>query len=146
MKPIDFSKNSLDDSKNSYERINNIISELKDDGKTNEKYIAEFEKAVNDDLNTPQALAVLWRLLRDKKAGGKITVIRKMDEVLGLDLGKTKKTEIPDEIKKTVDRREQMRKEKKWQEADKIRQELEKMGWMVKDNNIGTEVMKIKEC
>jgi cysteinyl-tRNA synthetase len=143
-KSLEFSLATLENSQNAYERLKNILGILKNDGKINEKYLAEFEKAVNDDLNMPRALAVLWRLLRDAKAPGKIATIHKMDEIFGLDLDKIKKTEIPGEIKKLVDRREQLRKEKKWQEADKIRKELEKKGWMVEDTNAGTNVLKLK--
>jgi len=84
--PIDFSKEKLNDAKNSYERLKNIIRELKDDGKINEKYLGEFEKSMDDDLNTPRAISVLWKLVRDEKAQGKLKTIKKMDEVFGLDL------------------------------------------------------------
>ena len=143
-KSLEFSLATLKNSQNAYERLKNILGVLKNDGKINEKYLAKFEKAVNDDLNMPQALAVLWRLLRDTKASGKIAAIHKMDEIFGLGLNKIKKAEVPGEIKKLVDRREHLRKEKKWTEADEIREELEKKGWMVKDNKVGTEIMKIK--
>lgn len=142
-KSLEFSLTTLKNSQNAYERLKNILGVLKNDGKINEKYLAEFEKAVNDDLNMPQALAVLWRLLRDTKAPGKITTIHKMDKIFGLGLNKIKKVEAPGEIKKLVDRREQLRREKNWAEADKMRQALEKMGWMVKDTNAGPEITKI---
>ncbi len=144
-KPLEFSLANLKNSQNAYERLKNILGVLKNDGKINKKYLAEFEKAINDDLNMPQALAVLWRLLRDEKAEGKIATIKKMDKILGLNLEKIEQTAIPREIVKLVKQREQLRNEKNWQEADEIRQELEKKGWMVKDNKVGTEIMKIKE-
>ncbi len=142
-KSLEFSLTTLKNSQNAYERLKNILGVLKNDGKINEKYLAEFEKAVNDDLNMPQALAVFWRLLRDRKALGKIATIHKMDKIFGLGLSKIKKVEVPGEIKKLVDRREQWRREKNWTEADKIRQSLEKNGWMVKDTNAGPEITKI---
>jgi cysteinyl-tRNA synthetase len=139
-KSLEFSLANLKNSQNAYERLKNIVANLKNEGKMNEKYMADFEKAVNDDLNMPRALAVLWRLLRDKKAEGKTATITKMDEILGLDLRKIRKTEVPPEIKKLIRQRDRLRLGKKWTEADKIRQELEKKGWMVKDTKVGTEL------
>lgn len=143
-KPLEFSLANLKNSQNAYERLKNIIGNIKNDGKINKKYLAEFEKAINDDLNMPQALAFLWRLLRDKKAEGKIATIKKMDKIWGLDLEKIKQIAIPREITKLVKRREQLRREKKWQEADAIRQRLEKNGWIVKDTNVGPKILKLK--
>ena len=49
--PLSFNPDILISAKNSYDRLKKIISEIKDDGKTNEKYLKEFSKAVEDDLN-----------------------------------------------------------------------------------------------
>ncbi len=144
-KSLEFSLANLKNSQNALERLKNIVANLKNDGKINEKYMAEFEKAVDDDLNMPRALAVLWRLLRDKKAEGKTAAIGKMDEVLGLDLDKIKKIAVPPEVKKLSEQRNKLRQEKKWDEADKIRQDLEKKGWLVKDTNKGTELWPSKK-
>jgi len=74
--------------------------------------LKEFEEAIEDDLNMPRALQVLWKLVRDKKAQGKIKTIKKMDEVFGLDLLKVEKIKIPEEVKKLVKEREDSRKKK----------------------------------
>ena len=101
-RPIDFTKNSLDDAQNSYNRLKNLVSNVKKkDSKTNKKYLEEFENAMNDDLNTPKALQVLWKLIRDNKASGKINTIKKIDEVFSLNLLKKEKISIPGNIKKT---------------------------------------------
>ncbi|MFH0803809.1 MAG: cysteine--tRNA ligase [Candidatus Tagabacteria bacterium] len=144
-KSLEFSLANLKNSQNAYERLKNIISTLKNDGKINKKYIAEFKKAVNDDLNMPQALAVLWRLLRDAKVKGKTATIAKMDEILGLGLKNAKKSPIPENIRVLAKKRDYLRREKKWTEADKIRQELEKKGWMVKDTKVETELWPSKK-
>lgn len=89
--PLEFSWNNLDSAKNSLQRLKNKISEFSDDNKINKKYLKEFEDAIEDDLNMPKALQVLWKLVRDEKAVGKIQTIKKIDEVLGLDLLKKKK-------------------------------------------------------
>jgi len=140
--PIDFSKDSLNAAKISYERLKNIISEIKDDKKINEKYLADFEKAMNDDLNTVKALQVLWKLVRDKKTEGKINTIKKMDEVFGLDLLKKEEIKIPEKILELVEERETARREKNWKKSDEIREKINKMGFAVDDTKEGSRVRK----
>ncbi len=140
-KPIDFSKKTLENAERSYNRLKNIISEIKDEG-MNKKYLKDFEKAMNDDLNTPKALQVLWKLVRDKNAKGKLGTIKKIDEVFGLDLNKEEKIKIPNEIKKLVREREELRKKKNWKKADKIRRKINKLGYSIDDTKEGIVVKK----
>jgi cysteinyl-tRNA synthetase len=133
-KPVDFSNKGLDDAKNSYERLKNITSKLEDENKTNEKYLEEFKKSMNDDLNTPKALQVLWKLVRDENAKGKSGTIKKIDEVFGLNLINKEKTE---EEKKIIEERKIARKNKDYGISDKLRGELEKRGYIVQDDKNG---------
>lgn len=105
----------------------------------NEVYLEKFKSELGDDLNTPQALATLWKLLKDEKVTDtqKFYTAKKMDEVLSFDLGlpplnKTEK-EISPEIQELIDKRNQMRAEKNWTEADKIRDELKHLGFDLQD-------------
>jgi len=142
-KPIDFSKKTMGNAENSFNRLKNIILELEDDGKINKNYLNKFEKSMNDDLNTPMALAVLWKLVRDKKAVGKIKVIKKIDSVLGLDLLKKEKIVVPVEVGKLIDEREKARAEKNWSDADKIRAKIKNLGYKIDDTNNGAKVSEI---
>ncbi len=139
-KMLDFSLEAMENAKISYERLKNIISELKADGKINKKYLKEFEDAMNDDLNMPNALAVLWKLVRDEMAEGKFETIKKMDSVFGLDLLKKEKVIIPAEIKKLAEEREKARGKKDWKKADKLREEIKEMGWEIEDKEEGYEL------
>ncbi|MBU1129063.1 MAG: cysteine--tRNA ligase [Nanoarchaeota archaeon] len=141
-KQLIFSLENLETAKNSYSRLKNLISEIKDCGKINKKYLKEFEKAMNGDLNTPNALQVLWKLVRDKKAEGKIKTIEKMDEVFGLKLLEKEKVEVPIEIKKLVEERNSARKNKDWKKADEIREKINKLGYILEDTKEGSEVKK----
>ncbi len=107
----------------------------------------KFLKAANDDLNMPQALSIIWETVRHSAINTmeKQKLILKFDRILGLGLGKIESFSIPAEIRTLAEKRKRFREEKKWEEADAIREELEKKGWIVKDTNIGTEIMKIKE-
>jgi cysteinyl-tRNA synthetase len=140
---LDFSLEILTNAKNSYERLKNIISEIKDDNKTNKKYLEEFEKSINDDLNTPEALQVLWKLVRDEKAEGKYSTIKEMDKVFGLKLLEKEKIEIPEKIKKLADEREKARKEKNFKLADELRNKINKAGYSIDDTGEGTRIRKI---
>jgi len=141
--PLSFTEESLISAKNSYERLKNIIKEIKSDGKENKKYLNEFQKAIEDDLNTPRALAVLWEIVRDESAEGKLETIKKIDSVLGLDLLKQEKLHISDEIKKIAEEREKARKNGDWKKADEIRGKLRGRGWEVNDTKEGFELRKI---
>jgi cysteinyl-tRNA synthetase len=141
-KPIDFSKEALDGAKNSYTRLKNIIKEIKDDKKINERYLKEFEKAINNDLDMPKALAVLWTLIRDEKAEGKFKTIEEMDSVFGLDLLKKDKIEVPSEIRKLAEEREKARKEKNWKKADELRENLRKHRWEIRDIKEGYQLIR----
>ena len=138
-KQMKFSEDALKQAQDAYDRLKNIISGLKsnDNEKENKEYIKEFEKKINDDLDMPGALSVLWKLVRDKSAKGKIKTIEKIDSVLGLDLLKQEEIEIPEEIKKLAEEREEARKKKDFEKADKIREKLRKKGWEIRDEDKG---------
>jgi len=105
-----------------------------------------FLKTINDDLNMPKALAILWDVARHSGISSreKRKLLLKFDEVLGLGLKNTKKTTVPIEIKKIVKTREYLRKKKSWREADEIRKELAKKGWMLEDTKEGIKISKMK--
>jgi len=142
---VNFTFDNLKNAGNSLLRLRNIISELKDDKKINEEYSKEFEEAMNDDLNTPKALQVLWKLVRDKKAIGKVKAIKKIDSVFGLDLFKTgeKKDDIPKRIKELAEKREEARKNKDWKSADKLRDEIKNAGYSVDDTDSGVKIRRL---
>ena len=140
---FNFTWKNLEASKVAYKKLKKKISELKDDKKTNKKYLKEFKNAIEDDLNTPRALEVLWKFVNDDDAEGKIKTIEKIDEVLGLDLLKKEELKVPTEIKKLVSERENCRRKKDWVCADKIRDNLKDKGWVVEDVGEGSVVTKL---
>jgi cysteinyl-tRNA synthetase len=141
-KPLNFTLENLESARNSYQRLKNIISEIKDDKKINEVYLKKFEKDINYDLNMPNALAELWDFIRDKKAKGKYQTIKKMDEVFGLDLLKKEKVEISKKVKELIKEREKARKEKDWKKADELRDKIKKQGYSLDDTKKGAVVKK----
>jgi len=67
-KPLVFSFENLNSAKNAYKRLKENMLKIKDDGKTNKEYLEKFQEAINDDLNTPEAMQVLCNLIKDENA------------------------------------------------------------------------------
>lgn len=141
-KPLTWSEEAIASAVNSYKRLKNIILGIENTEGVNEKYLDEFKDRINDDLDMPGALAILWKLVREERAERKIGTIKKMDEVFGLKLLEVNEVEIPSEIKKLTDEREEAREKKDWVKSDELRDELKAKGWIVKDVKDGWELEK----
>jgi len=91
----------------------------------------------------PKALSILWKLVRDKKAMGKIHTIKEMDKIFGLDLQKKEKINISASIQKLLQERENARKNKNWQKSDELRDKIKSLGYLVEDTPKGQKLKKI---
>jgi len=109
-------------------------------------YIEEFNKAVEDDLNTPRALAELWGILKEDAETEILSAVFDMDKVLGLGLRdackaepkKTGEDAYPREIQELIEKRAQAKKAKDFSLADSIRQSLKERGIILEDGPTGT--------
>ena len=109
------------------------------------QYEERFLEAINDDLNMPVAMSVVWDVIKNSKKSVKLAnLLLKFDEVLGLDLKNYKKEEeeLPEDIKELIELRNNARQEKNWTESDRIRDILIEKGYNVKDSKQGTIVEK----
>jgi cysteinyl-tRNA synthetase len=106
-----------------------------------EGYKKEFLEAVNDDLNMPKALTIVWKLVRNEKEVSnreKYELLLELDKVLALDLAKEVTVEkLPQEIEELLRKREEARKRNDWETADKIREQLRAMGIIIEDTAQG---------
>ncbi len=143
-KPLMFSYEALDGAKNSLQKLKNHILDIKKNKKDKnppniKKYKEEFLKAINDDLNTPEALAVLWNLIKDSDINNnsKYKLILDFDNIFGLNLSKIKQEKISGEIIKLAEEREKARKTKNWKKADQLREEIRSKGYLVEDSEKG---------
>jgi cysteinyl-tRNA synthetase len=107
-----------------------------------EKYRKDFIDAVNDDINIPLSLGVIWTMLKETPSKDIYALALEFDKVLGLSLNKAKpaekeKIEVPDSIKAIADERWQARLAKNWAESDRLRDELANLGYLVKDAKDG---------
>lgn len=91
----------------------------------------------------PKAVSILWNLLRDKNAKGKIRTIKDMDKIFSLDLLKKEEIKVSLEIKKLIEEREKARKNKDWKKADELRTKIRELGWYIDDTNEGPKLKKI---
>ncbi len=142
-KPVDFSLEKINEAKISLERLKGLIKNLKDDKKENEKYLTEFKKAMDEDMNTAGALNGLWKLVRDEKIEGKIATIKKIDEIFCLNLLKEEKVEIPAEVKSLLEKRTKAREEKDWAKSDEFRDKIKELGFEIKDVKGKVEVKRL---
>ena len=117
------------------------------DQKEIESYKEEFKQAVNDDLNTPKALSILWNAIRnEKKSKDLLPLIEDFDKILALDLLTEKKENlvISEEVKDLLAKRKEARQNKDWKLSDELRDKIAELGYQVIDTKEGTTVEKIK--
>ncbi len=118
--------------------------------------LCKFTNAINQDLNTPQAISIMWQLIRSNSftSGTKIATLREMDDVLGVGLNQKLEDglaklhiKIQDRLPKDIDEliklRDQARANKNWPESDRIRDLLKQKGYTVEDTDKGTRVLKL---
>lgn len=114
------------------------------------KELQEFERAMDDDLNTPRALAAVHRTARavnraidqgelsKKDVTAVLRLFSRLDNVLGILTDRTRPQELPKEAERLIGERDQARANRDWATADKLREELYAMGIIVEDTPAGT--------
>ena len=140
---LNFTWKSLEASQNALNNLRNIIRDWDQPKIGCAQYEQDFMEAVNNDLNIPQALAVLWEMVKsDYPTSAKAESILKMDKILGLKLDDYlgKSIEVPESVMKLVEKREQARKSGEFNEADKIRREIKKLGFEIEDTPDGPKI------
>ena len=149
--PMRFSWDALHASQTALLRLNDHFSKLaKDAGKINARYSENFKEFLNDDLDTPQALALVWKLIKDEGVAecDKRATLLDFDRVLGLNFEKLEKELkktielVPEEIKTLAEEREKARKEKNFKKSDELRKAINEKGYDIKDTDEGYEISK----
>lgn len=146
-KPLTFSFENLDNTANAYNRLVQKTYSLSNNGVINKDkckpYLENFTNAMNNDLNTAQALTCVYDVLKsDLNDAEKHYLIEKFDKVLSLSLLEKPGPEYTSdeeaaEIEKLIDKRAKARKEKDWATADAIRDELNARNIIVEDTPQG---------
>ncbi|MBI2447949.1 cysteine--tRNA ligase [Candidatus Microgenomates bacterium] len=131
-----FTWEALTGAKNALKKLTALVASFEEAKVGCAEFEEKFLEAINDDCNTPQALAILWEVVKsDYPDSAKATTILKFDEVLGLGLKEVvgKKEDIPQEILKLAEERQRAKEQKNFALADEIRDKIEAMGYVIND-------------
>ena len=141
---LTFSYSSLEGAENAYKKLKNKVLNLNSDGiiddKSYEEFNNKFKKYLEDDLNTANAISLLYDVLKsDINDATKYKLISDFDKVLSLDLTKKEEKVVDEEfVNKKIEERNVAKQNKDYVTADKIREELLNMGIIIKDTREGT--------
>lgn len=140
---LNFTWESLNGAVRAFNRLRILNYEWGPAGTPDEKYVERFTTYINNDLNMPQALALTWEMTKsDLLASTKKATLCKFDEVLGLRLAEWTPTKqvVPDAIIALVEQRQRARAEKRWQDADALRDQIIAAGYVIADTPQGPHI------
>jgi cysteinyl-tRNA synthetase len=156
---LNFTWSSLAAAQSAYDKLTKFIQATrlnsqatrtqlsKEKEKKLEGYRDRFEKSINDDLGTPQALAVLWEMVKSNIPDyDKLDQLLEWDQILGLRLGEAVVADVPADVRELAAKREELRKLGKFVEADGVRTKIEAMGWSVDDSKFGPKLKKLRSA
>jgi cysteinyl-tRNA synthetase len=148
-KPMEYSDESIQAARNGLDHLCNQVRGVAEDaggaqGRIDAAFRDKFLEAVNDDLNMPRAMAVVQEMLKsDMAPSNKHTTVLDFDRVLGLDLDIVDRSEeLPAKVRQLVAARAEARQARNWSESDRLRDEIQALGWTVKDTREGMKLLK----
>jgi cysteinyl-tRNA synthetase len=152
--PLTFSWETLEGADNSVRRLRNILNNVDkmphkviiDNSDIVNDYRTKFTLLINDDLDTPKALALMWEIFADNdnlSFETRKNLILDFDKVLGLQLDKVENVEVPDNVLELIKQRDDARANKDFTKSDELRAEIEKLGFEIKDTPEGGKVSHI---
>jgi cysteinyl-tRNA synthetase len=108
-----------------------------------DEYRRRFDEAIANDLQTPQAVAVMWELLKSNvPSEDKLDLLLDFDSILGLKLSDSTEEVVPEEVQELAKLRITMRNEKQFEKADEIRKQIEAQGYVIEDQGDGFRIKK----
>lgn len=154
---MNFTFEALDAAKQALFRLKRFVYEEGKNkaGQISEPYRVRFHHAINDDLDTPKAIALMWEVMKDTSLStpDKIATLKELDAVLDLglsdepsevvrELGIIAQEDIPDDIQELLDKRQIARATHNWSESDHIREAINLRGYTVEDTPNGQKIIK----
>jgi len=155
--PLNFSFESLKSAKTALFRLKrHVYEDYKNTAtKPDVAYLEKFTLALNNDLDTPKAIALIWELVKDDNLANsvKCATLKEFDKVLQIGLsdelddamfklGVVPEADIPAEIQELIDAREAARIARNWDESDRLRSLLNFKGYAIEDTPNGPKVSK----
>lgn len=152
-KKLNFTFEGIEAAQTAYRRLlaelyqHKIAKDAVTDPEKLEGYRQAFRSAIDDDINIPLALGVLWTMVKQPYSRDIYELALDFDKVFGLSLDKAKpeekpSVEAPEEIRAIAEQRWQARKEKNWAESDRLRAVLAEKGYAVLDGKDGYKLEK----
>lgn len=146
-KPMEYGEETIKNAENSLKALYRQVAELGGErGGIIKEYKEKFLRVINDDLNMPQALAVVHEVLKSEYAAAdKLATLLDFDRVLGLQFNQVSATTteaLPAEILQLQKERDEARAGKDWSESDRLRLAIEDSGYLVEDTKEGTKIIK----
>jgi cysteinyl-tRNA synthetase len=156
-KQLNFTWKGLDSAATSFNKLTDAIANFKHKKQRSvlsrdklgnvDRFQDEFKKALSTNLNTAKGLSIVWEVVKSNIPGyDKYELLMDFDQVLGLRLKETKgageEVEIPEEIRNLLDEREKLRKQRRFETADRLRIEIEGEGYKLEDTKKGTTIKK----
>ena len=154
-KKINFTFEGLKASAMGYKKLKaNLLEHLNGTEKVEkekiEEYKQKFLEAINDDLNFPLAIGVMWTMVRNEPKSKQVyETVLQFDKALGLGLDNIVENEekqeetIPQNVKDLAESRLIARQAKKWDESDRLRDKIKELGYNIKDSKDGYELEKL---
>lgn len=159
--PANFTWDALEGAHAALKKLHRyFVDELNvDDGSVDSEYQEKFTALINDDLNTPKAVALMWELVKDEDVTpeDKRATLLLFDSVLGLGLNESKDrlaellkgggqklsiSDAPENIQELVEERERAREQKDFERSDELRQKIKKEGYTIEDTDKGPQLSK----
>jgi len=148
-KPMEYSDESVQAARNGLSHLRNQVRQIGGDGadpanEVSTEHKNKFLEAVNDDLNMPRAMAAVQELLKSNLSDGqKYTTVLDFDRVLGLNLDRLDQPEdLPSEVQTLVEERQRAREAREWEASDRLRDEIQALGYVIQDTPEGMKVIK----
>ena len=140
---MDAAQKSLANLRESYQK--HKAGEEKIDAAQIQEWEKRFLEAINDDINMPSAMGVVWEVAKyPLKSKELADLLLKFDQVLGLEIDKIKQDEsIPTEVLELVKQRKQAREDKNWAQSDALRDQIKALGYQVEDTKEGMKIEKL---
>jgi cysteinyl-tRNA synthetase len=137
---LNFTWESIHGAQKALDRLYDLMADWDEPEEVDSAYRQRFLAALSDDLETPKALALAWEVAgSDLPSATKAATLLDFDRVLGLNLGKVERRpqELPEELRRLLEEREQARRARDWATADRLRGQLRERGVEVQDTPQG---------
>jgi cysteinyl-tRNA synthetase len=140
---LNFTWDSLDGAATALQRLRLAADSWGPPDRADVEYMQKFTEQINDDLNLPRAVAVTWDMVRSGlPAATKKATLLQFDRVLGLRFTEQQPLEeaVSEALMALVQQRQQARVEKRWQDADALREQIKVAGYEIEDTPQGPRV------